>query len=351
MNPFIERSRITDPAHFTGRWREVSLVFERIERRRPVMVTGASGVGKSSLITHVAQSATTVMEIPGMRSLFLDLAVLPDAPTCIELIVRALGGQGQTIAALELALAERGNTVLISMDNVDSAIAAGWGADLLERLARLARRSVPVYPGGLAPPGAGEFDMLLVTATGREPPMLSEPFATVTLGAIATSEVRLLCEAYLDDTGVEFSPTEMHALERLSAGHPAYLQRAAYHLFIAHTQPSYAWQAAYRAEAREQPISGAPLPAAIFSDAEDAEDDEREELIYGDDENRQAAGGAERPRRPQREIEGPGSLIAAIAPLIGALLALQISGSWMIACIVIAIGYGLVVVIMARKTT
>ncbi|NTW01265.1 MAG: hypothetical protein HGA19_08115, partial [Oscillochloris sp.] len=200
MNPFIERSRITEPAHFTGRWREVSLVFERIERRRPIMVTGASGVGKSSLITHVAQSATTVMEIPGMRSLFLDLAVLPDAPTCIELIVRALGGQGQTIAALELALAERGNTVLISMDNADSAIAAGWGADLLERLARLARRSVPVYPGGLAPTGAGEFDMLLVTAAGREPPILSEPFATVTLGAIATSEVRLLCEAYLDDT-------------------------------------------------------------------------------------------------------------------------------------------------------
>jgi hypothetical protein len=345
MNPFTERSRITEPAHFTGRWREVSMVFERIEQRRPAMVAGAAGVGKSSLITHVAQSAGAVMEIPGLRSLFLDLAVLPDAPTCLGLIVRALGGLGQNMAALELSLMEAESTVLVCLDNVDSAITAGWGEGMLEGLARIARRSVMTYPGGLAPPGAGAYDLLLVAAAGREPPRLSEPFAAVTLGAMAASEVRLLCEAYLDGTGVEFSAGEIRELGRLSAGHPAYLQRAAYHLFMAHAQPGYAWQAAYLAEARERPVPGSPLPTAIFSGEGEGE---RVESSYGEDDAYEGEGG--RPSAPQWRIEGPGPLIAAIAPLLAALVALQLSGSWLLVAAITAVGYGVVALITRRSS-
>lgn len=319
------------------------MVFERIERRRPAMLAGAPGVGKSSLITHVAQSAGAVMEIPGMRALFLDLAVLPDAATCIGLIVRALGGIGQAMEDLELALAEEGHTVLVCLDNVDSAISAGWGESLLERLARLARRSVPVYPGGIAPPGAGEFDLLLVAAAGREPPPLSEPFGTVTLGAMPSSELRLLCEAYLDGTGVEFSPAEMRELGRLSAGHPAYIQRAAYHLFLAHSDPSYGWRAAYLAEARDHPVPGAPLPPAIFSGEGSGA---QVESVYGDAE--EGAEGVGWPDLPERQIEGQGALIAALAPLILALLALQISGSLLAAAALFIVGYS-AIAFFARK--
>ncbi|MGB9633664.1 MAG: AAA family ATPase, partial [Chloroflexaceae bacterium] len=61
MNPFTQRERITDPERFAGRWREVGMVFERIEARRPVLLTGARGTGKSSLLTHVGQSAGAVL--------------------------------------------------------------------------------------------------------------------------------------------------------------------------------------------------------------------------------------------------------------------------------------------------
>lgn len=344
MNPFSERERITDPARFIGRWREVGMVFEQIERRRPALVLGRPGVGKSSLITHIAQSAGAVMEIPGMRALFLDLAVLPDAPTCLGLIVRALGGVGQSWDSLELALAEEGRTVIICLDNAHAAVAAGWGADLLERLARLARRSVPVYPGGLAPPGAGEFDLLLVAAAAGEPPALSEPFGQVTLGAITPSEVRLLCEAYLDGTGVAFSPDEMRALGRLSAGHPAYLQRAAYHLFVAKGDPAYRWRAAYLEEARERPIPGAPLPPAVFS-GEGA--GAQVESVFG--EALEGEVGAGPPAPNQRQIEGQGALLLALAPLILALLALWLSASWPIVGAILVIGYVLVGLIMRGR--
>jgi hypothetical protein len=187
--------------------------------------------------------------------------------------------------------------------------------------------------------------MLLVAARGREPPRLSEPFAAVTLGAMAASEVRLLCEAYLDGTGVEFSVGEIRELVRLSAGHPAYIQRAAYHLFIAHTQPGYAWQAAYLAEARQRPVPGSPLPPAIFSGDGQAE---QVESSYGEDEPYDGEG--ERPTAPQWRIEGPGPLIAALAPLIAALLALQLSGSWLLAAAIIVVGYGIVTLITRRSS-
>lgn len=330
MNPFTERSRITDPARFTGRWRELGMLFERLEARRPVMLTGAPGVGKSSLLTHVHQSAAAVLELPDLASFFVDLAVLPDAATALGLLNRAMGYRGDSLADFERAIAGLGRSVLVCLDGADAALAAGWGEELLERLARLARRSVPLDPDGMAPPGAGLFDLLVVAAAGAAPPALSEPFAQVRLGAIAASEVRLLAEAYLDESGVEFTGAELRELGELSAGHPAYVQRAAYHLFEARTRPGYAWRAAYLAEARERPVPGAPLPPEVFrGDGDGARDEGGEPLEPG-----------EARRAPELMATGhPADLIAAVAPLVAGLLTLQLSGSWPVAAAVLVAGY------------
>jgi hypothetical protein len=338
MNPFTERSRITDPARFTGRWREVGMVFDGLERRRPVMLTGAPGGGKSSLLTHVAQSAAAVLELPDLAAFYLDLSVLPDAATAYRLVIRELGGRGDGVAELETWLARFGRTTLLCLDEADRAVAAGWGVELLERLARLARRSVPIDPDGDSPRGPGFFDLMIVAAAGAPPP-LSEPFAAVRLGALSASEVRLLTEAYLDESGVAFSGGELRELAALSVGHPAYLQRAAYQLFESKArkqagQPGYDWRAAYLAEARERPVPGAPLPDEVFrGEGEGA----RDEAAYGELET------AARPELPPpARLEGPGTLLAALAPLLAALLILQASGSWLAALIALAIGYGVV---------
>ena len=58
INPFTQRGRIDDPARFVGRWGELSLLFGALEARRPVFVVGVAGIGKSSLLAHVVQSAS-----------------------------------------------------------------------------------------------------------------------------------------------------------------------------------------------------------------------------------------------------------------------------------------------------
>src|SRR6266508_2248314 len=102
-NPFTQRGRITDPERFAGRWAELSLIFERLEAARPVLIAGPAGIGKSSLLTHVVQSAAVNLEVPELRSFYLDLLGAESAAEVYHTVVEALGQRGDTPAALEVA--------------------------------------------------------------------------------------------------------------------------------------------------------------------------------------------------------------------------------------------------------
>ncbi len=274
MNPFTPRGRIVDPTNFIGRWGELSVIFDQLAAGQPVIVSGMPAVGKSSLLTHIAQSAAINLERPDLRGYYLDMAVLPNAATCYKLMTRALGGSGDSPAALEVALLATSDPAVFCFDNAGAAIEAGWGGDLLERVGAMARtslqpRAATPLPIEYRPADANrlagyEFRMYVVAAMVGTPPPLGARFRGVGLGAMTMSEVRLLTEAYLDDTGVRFSAHDVRDLADVSLGHPAYLQRAAYHMYIGYTQPGYDWRAAYLAEARETPIVGAPLPPPVF---------------------------------------------------------------------------------------
>jgi hypothetical protein len=300
MNPFIQRGRITDPQRFAGRWAELSLIFERLEAGRPVLVAGPPGIGKSSLLTHVVQSAAVNLELPELRAYYLDLGSAESAEQVYRTIAEALGERGATPAALEVALLAAGDPVLLCLDNAQAPIAAGWGGGLLDALARIARG------GGL----------LLVVAVKGPAPQLSERFAAISLGALAPTEVRLLVEAYLDDAGVSFTPADLRAIADLSAGHPAYVQRAAYHLFQSKLDPSVDWRMAYLVEARERPVPGAPLPPAVF------EGQGKERVAQSSYGGEQYAGAGQAPQQlPLPEIP---AVLPLVLPLLVALLALAL---------------------------
>jgi hypothetical protein len=340
LNPFTERGRISNPAKFTGRWREVSLIFDQLERRRPVLISGGPGIGRSSLLTHIAQSAGAVLEIPELIALSLDLALLDDAATVYRLIAREFGIAGSQLTAVQRGLERAPHTVLLVLDNAQDALAAGWGADLLEGLARLARRSLPRTSG--IGSGLGEsIDLLLVVTHRGAAPALSEPFTVVGLGALAPAEVRLLLEAYLEGTAVEFAPATIHELARVSVSHPAYLQRAAYHCFLAAHDPSYDWRAHYWAEVQTQPIPGAPLPPEAFVGDGRSNTDASS---YGEL-------GAATPERsaPFPPAAGIAALGYALGPLLLGLIALQVSGQWWVALFVLLICYGVVALIARRQ--
>ncbi len=81
--PLHQRGRITAPEQFAGRWAELSLIFERLEAGRPVLVSGVPGIGKSSLLTHIVQSAAVNLEQPEMRAFYLDLAGASAGRRCL----------------------------------------------------------------------------------------------------------------------------------------------------------------------------------------------------------------------------------------------------------------------------
>jgi len=295
-------------------------------------------VGKSSLLTHIAQAAATTLEQPTLESLYVDLALLDGAAALYRLVCQALGSAGDSTAALELALVERGDPVLLVLDNGQTAIAAGWGEGALEALARMVRRSRPLE-GYEAASLSGDIDLMLVAAVTGSPPQLSEPFASITLGAVAATEVRLLADAYLDDTGVSFAPSELRELWQLSAGHPAYLQRAAFHLFRAKVEPGYDWRAAYRAEVRTMPLPGAPLPPGTF------EGDANRARESGYDDSLEAG------TRPMPEGFQPVGMGGAFVALIGLALGLlvwRVSGSLLLGAALLAVAIVASVVVQRR---
>jgi hypothetical protein len=313
-NPFTERGRITDPSRFAGRWSELSLLFERMEAGRPVLVVGSPGIGKSSLLTHVTQAAAVNLEMPDLRAYYLDLRRAEGADEIYRTVVTALGQSGDTLAVLELALLEARTPVLLCLDNAQGPLAAGWGVALLEALARVGR--------GVA--------LFLVVATEGTPPLLSEPFAIIRLGALAQTEVRLLVEAYLDDDQIAFTPSELRQLIELSAAHPAYVQRAAYHLYQSKLDPSIDWRAAYLLEARERPVPGAPLPPAIF---EGRRQDSVGQSAYGE------VAGEQTPTGPgQLPIPDAAPILILLAALIPALLAYLLSGRILLALAAAIVG-------------
>jgi hypothetical protein len=302
-NPFTERDRITDPQRFAGRWAELSLIFERLEAGRPVLVAGAPGIGKSSLLTHIVQSAAVNLELPELRAYYLNLAGALGAAQVYRTIAEALGQRGDTQAAVEVALVALGDPVLLCLDNAQGSIAAGWGEGLLEALARIVR-------GG---------SLLLVVAVEGRVPQLSERFATISLGALAQTEVRLLAEAYLDNADISFTPAELREIATLSAGHPAYVQRAAYHLFQSKLDPSIDWRVAYRVEARDRPVPGAPLPPSVF------EGQGQGRVAHSGYGGEQYAGASQAPQ--QRPLPESPPVLLLLVPLLVGLLALAITNS------------------------
>jgi hypothetical protein len=269
----------------------------------------------------------------------MDLSVLPDVAACYRLMAQGLGSRGETAEAIELITLQRSAPVLFCLDRADTAITAGWGADMLERMARLARRSFLVGRGGRAM--GEERALLLAVVVNSRAPVLNEPFARVGLGAVSAAEIRLFTDAYLEGTGVQFTPPELHELATLSMGHPAYLQRAAYHLFQSRQQAGYDWRSAYLDEARERPVPGAPLPPAVF-EGEETESTLDYQVNY--------ESLTTTPELQTVESGGAGELAGVLVPLIAALLAWQASASWLVGLGVLAAGFALVAVVVKVRT-
>jgi hypothetical protein len=264
-NPFFSRQRITDPDGFYGREREIEALYSAVVTRQCRSVVGERKLGKSSLLTAVAQPATMARyNLDPGRTLFLylDLEGMASAQRedfWIELLDRLTGAlhalpvlskvEGPPGQLLEQAeqLLDRGELRFTTVRRLlrrvrDEGLDLVLSLDEFEGLARNPNFEPDFY--GELRSLAGELGIVYLTASKRglyeltyhHTGTLSSPFFNIfselTLGLLPEAEARgLLTTLSAQGEGPGFDDEEVDLALELAGPHPFFLQIAGYHLY------------------------------------------------------------------------------------------------------------------------
>ena len=257
-NPFFNRQRITDPAYFWGRAQEIEALYGAILTRQCRSIVGERKLGKSSLLTHLACSASLrkhgfdpkhyafiYVDLEGMAQItyeefwpeLLDQlsAELPDSQSELKTLAEALVQQPRIrfmqVRRLMRRIERANVTVVIMLDEFESlAVNGDFDHGFYGELRSL----------------AGELGVVYITASKRSlydltylhADTLSSPFFNIfseeTLGLLTRSEaVTLLHELSSLPHDIPFSPDQINFLIDLAGRHPFFLQIAGYYLYAA----------------------------------------------------------------------------------------------------------------------
>ncbi len=255
-NPFYSRQRITDPDCFYGRQQEIERLYSAVITHQSLSIVGERKLGKSSLLTAVAQPA--MMERYGLdpaRTLFLyiDLegmasakreefwievldrlnTVLPlaagDLPKQVERLVDAGELRFTAIRRLLRRVRDAGLDLILTLDE-------------FEGLARNSQFEPDFY--GELRSLAGELSIVYLTASKRglyeltyhHTDTLSSPFFNIfsemALGLMPEDEARgLLATLSQQGQGPGFCDEEIDLALELAGPHPFFVQVAGFHLY------------------------------------------------------------------------------------------------------------------------
>jgi tRNA A-37 threonylcarbamoyl transferase component Bud32 len=255
-NPFFSRQRITDPACFYGRSREIEGLYSTVVTHQCRSVVGERKLGKSSLLTAVAHP--DLMERYGLdpsRTLFvyLDLEGMASARReefWIELLdcLSAVLPPGDLLEWVEKLLAQHGGelrftTVRRLLRRVrDAGLDLVFTLDEFEGLARNPNFEPDFY--GELRSLSGELGIVYLTASKRglyeltyhHSDTLSSPFFNIfsemTVGLMPEDEARGLLETLSQQAGKPgFCEEEVDLALELAGPHPFFLQIAGFNLY------------------------------------------------------------------------------------------------------------------------
>ncbi len=255
-NPFFSRQRITDPDCFYGRQREIEALYSAVVTHQCRSVVGERKLGKSSLLTAVAQPQLMTrygLDPARTRFLYLDLEGMASARRgdfWIEVLDRlSLGlSAGPLREQVERLLAEppddlRFTTVRRLLRRMrDAGLDLVLTLDEFEGLARNPNFEPDFY--GELRSLAGELGIVYLTASKRglyeltyhHSDTLSSPFfnifSEVTLGLMPEDEACGLLEGLSEQgQGPGFCREEIDLALELAGPHPFFLQIAGYYLY------------------------------------------------------------------------------------------------------------------------
>ena len=253
-NPFFSRQRIVDPACFYGRQRELEALYSAIATHQCRSVVGERKLGKSSLLTALAQPAT--MERFGLYParilfLYLDLEGMTSARRedfwveMLDRLVAALppgdlhdqgerllgGGELRftTLRRLLRRVRDAGLDLVLALDEFEGlARNPSFTPDFYGELRSLAGEMGVVY---LTASKRGLYDL-----TYHDSATLSSPFFNIfselLLGLMPSDEARgLLTELSRQGQGPGFCEEEIDLGLELAGPHPFFLQIAGSHLY------------------------------------------------------------------------------------------------------------------------
>lgn len=253
-NPFFNRQRITDTAYFFGREREIEALYSAIATRQCRSIVGERKMGKSSLLSHLANPATlqahnfdpsryvfVYVDLEGMANITYDEfwielmdrleTALPATHTDLQAKARELADQAEI----------RFMQVRRFLRQVDRAgLVMVWMLDEFESLATNVEFNSSFY--GELRSLAGELGVVYITASKRSlydltyqhADTLSSPFFNIfseeSLGLLPENEAHALLDGLSRmGNGRPFTPDERQFLLQLAGSHPFFLQLAAFY--------------------------------------------------------------------------------------------------------------------------
>ncbi|MBI4232945.1 MAG: HD domain-containing protein [Chloroflexi bacterium] len=257
VNPFSYGNPISNPSRFFGRQQEVAQVFSRL--RNPEFesssIVGERRTGKTSLLNYISHPTVAErfgLDLSAHHFVYLDLEVItPDSPTTrfFQHMLRRMASriQDAEVAAELRSAAQRETLDIYDLSDVfDLVDAKGLHIVLLlDEFENIAsnRNFGPEFYYGLRSL-AIHHNLALVTGSRLDLVELSHSdavrsspffniFATINLQPFTLEDVHAMLRAYLEGTGVSFSPTEVGHIVNLVGRYPFYLQMAFHFLFTA----------------------------------------------------------------------------------------------------------------------
>ena len=255
-NPFFSRQRITDPDCFHGRQREIEALYSAVITHQSRSIVGERKLGKSSLLTAVAQPA--LMDSYGLEAartlfIYIDLegmasaeredfwielldrlgAVLPqDADSLRDQVERLLDGgrlRFTSVRRLLRRVRDAGLDLVLALDEFEGlARNPNFEPDFYGELRSLAGELGIVY---LTASKQGLYEL-----TYHHTDTLSSPFFNIfsemPLGLMPGAEaVGLLAALSQQGQGPGFCDEEIELALELAGPHPFFLQIAGFHLY------------------------------------------------------------------------------------------------------------------------
>lgn len=253
-NPFFSRQRITDPALFHGRQRELEALYSAIATHQSRSLVGERKLGKSSLLSVLAQPATAerfgldperlvflYLDLEGMASarredFWLELldrlcSALPPGDLCDQAGRLADGGEMRftTLRRLLRRIRDAGLDLVLALDEFEGlARNPNFTPDFYGELRSLAGEMGVVY---LTASKRGLYDL-----TYHHSATLSSPFFNIfsemPLGLLPAGEARgLLAGISALGQGPAFCEEEIDLALELAGPHPFFLQIAGFYLY------------------------------------------------------------------------------------------------------------------------